>query len=408
MTDLLKIAWRNIWRNKRRTLITLASVYFSVFFAVTMRGYHLGMWKNLLDGVLHSYTGYLQIHAKDYWENKTLDYTFNFPDSLNNELLTDPGIRELVPRLESFALASSGEKTKPVFVSGIDPGKEIPFTQLTEKLKAGRLIEAKDHGVMLSQRLAAFLKLNIGDSLILISQGYQGASAQGLFPVLGIVKLPSLEWDNMMVYMPLTEAQSFYGAENRLSSMVVDVDGNNKLERIQERIRKKLDPTSYEVLTWKEMLVELYQQWRIDNASMILILGLLYLIIGFGIFGTIMMMTNERQHEFGIMVAIGMKNSKLTGIVSLEMFFLSSLGVLAGMVCSVPLVYFLYHHPFLITGETASVFAQYGMEPVIQVLWHWKYIVNQALSIYLVTLLAMFYPLYSILRLNLIKALRRT
>jgi ABC-type lipoprotein release transport system permease subunit len=404
--ELLKIAWRNLWRNRRRSLITLASIYFSVFFAVTMRGYHLGMWKNLLDGVLHSYTGYLQVHATGYWENKTLDYTFSWDEKLKASLASHKEVKDLIPRLESFGLASSGEKTKAVLVAGIQPDLEIPFTRLDEKIKKGRLIGPGDPGVVLSERLAMFLDLNPGDTLTLISQGYQGVSAQGLFPIRGIVKLPSPEWDNMMVYMTLENAQLFYSAEGKISSLVVDVPNDLNIEKLTRQLRMELNTEQYEVMSWKEMLVELYQQWQVDNSGMILILALLYLIIGFGIFGTVMMMINERQREFGIMVAVGMKPGKLSVVVSMEMILLSTLGVFSGMICSIPLVYFLYQHPFYITGDTAKVFAQYGMEPVIQVRWHWKYILNQALSVYLVTLLAAIYPMYSILRLQLIKALR--
>ncbi|MFN8207382.1 MAG: FtsX-like permease family protein [Bacteroidales bacterium] len=404
--ELLKIAWRNLWRNRRRSLITLASIYFSVFFAVTMRGYHLGMWKNLLDGVLHSYTGYLQIHATGYWENKTLDYTFSWDDSLNRSILANKDINGLIPRLESFGLASSGEKTKAVLVAGIQPELEIPFTRLDEKIRKGRLIDTDDPGVVLSERLSVFLGLKPGDTLTLISQGYQGVSAQGLYPVRGIVKLPAPEWDNMMVYMTLENAQIFYSAEGQISSLVVDIPPDSKIEKLARHLRTELNQQQYEVMSWKEMLVELFQQWQADNAGMILILALLYLIIGFGIFGTVMMMINERQREFGIMVAVGMKPAKLSFVVSTEMILLSSLGVFAGMISSIPLVYFLYLHPFNITGETAKVFAQYGMEPVIQVRWHWKYILNQGLAVYLVTLLAAIYPVYSIIRIKLIKALR--
>jgi ABC-type lipoprotein release transport system permease subunit len=372
-----------------------------------MRGYHLGMWKNLLDGVLHSYTGYLQIHAAGYWQNKTLDYTFFCDDSLKESLSAHREINRLIPRLESFALGSSGEKTKAVLVAGIQPELEIPFTHLDEKIKKGKLIDRDDSGVILSERLALFLNLNPGDTLTLISQGYQGVSAQGLFPVRGIVKLPSPEWDNMMVYMNLKNAQYFYSADNLISSLVVDISPNSRIDRLASQLRSRLDPEKFEVMSWKEMLLELYQQWQVDNAGMILILALLYLIIGFGIFGTVMMMINERQREFGIMVAVGMRPGKLSFVVSTEMILLSSLGVVAGMICSIPLVYFLYLHPFDISGDTAKVFAQYGMEPVIQVRWHWKYILNQALSVYLVTILAAIYPMYSIFRLKLVKALRK-
>jgi putative ABC transport system permease protein len=406
MFEYLTIAWRNIWRNKRRTLITLASVFFAVFFSVSMRGFHLGMWTSLLENVLHSYTGYIQVHATGYWNNKTLEYTFVLNDSLEQTLNKQKYVKGYIPRLESFALASSGEKTKGVLVSGIDPAKEAAFTRLEEKLKEGRLLLDGDPGVVLSQRLAKFLELEVGDTLTLLGQGYQGVTAAGIYPVRGIVKLPAPEWDNMMVYLTLPTAQSFYSAPEMLTSLVLDVNKNLNVDKLTRKVRAALDSNQYEVMNWKDMLVELYQQYEADTASMILMLALLYLIIGFGIFGTVLMMTTERLREFAIMIAVGMKRRKLGGILAAELLFITLLGVVLGMLGSIPLVYYYHIHPVEFSQQYANIMEIYGMEPVMSMHWHWHYIFNQGLSVIVITLIAIIYPIYSVFRLNLIKALK--
>jgi putative ABC transport system permease protein len=406
MFEYLTIAWRNIWRNRRRTMITLASVFFAVFFAVSMRGFHLGMWTSLLENVLHSYTGYIQVHAAGYWDNKTLEYTFVLNDSLEQTLNKQKYVKGYIPRLESFALASSGEKTKGVLVSGVDPIKEAAFTRLEEKLRAGRLLSDDDPGVVLSQRLAKFLELEVDDTLTLLGQGYQGATAAGNFPVRGIVKLPAPEWDNMMVYLTLPAAQSFYSAPKMLTSLVLDVNKNQNIDKLTRKVRAGLDPDQYEVMNWKEMLIELYQQYEADTASMIFILALLYLIIGFGIFGTVLMMTTERLREFAIMIAVGMKRRKLGGILAAELLYITLLGVVLGMLGSIPLVYYYHINPIEFSQQYAKIMEIYGMEPVMSMHWHWRYIFNQGLAVVAITLIAIIYPIYSVLRLNLIKALK--
>lgn len=406
MKEVLQFAWRNIWRNKRRTLITLSSVFFAVFLAIVMRGFHLGMWHSLLENVLHSYTGYLQIHRSGYHNGKTLDFTFRYTDSLQQAIGQNPNVRAAIPRLETFALASYGEKTKGVMVAGIQPAAENTFTRLNRRLVDGRLLNPADSGALVSQRLARFLGLNVGDTLVLLGQGYHSMSAAGLFPVRGILRLPSPEWDNKMVYLSLPMAQYFLSADSLLTTLVVDLRCTHRLETTSAKLMQSLKNGNYEVLTWKQSLEELYQQYEIDNISGIIIIGLLYLIIGFGIFGTVQMMTSERRHEFAVMIAVGMKPRRIIGLVSLEMFFISLLGLLAGMAASLPVVYGFSIHPIKVTGELTESFAQYGMEPFMGTLWQAKYILNQGLVIFGITLVAIAYPLLSLYNFKLARALK--
>lgn len=400
------LAWRNLWRNKRRTLITIASIFFSVVLAILMRGYHGGAWASLLENVLHSYTGYLQVHAKGYWNEKTLDYTMVWNDSLKNEIIKNKDVRNIVPRVESFALASAGEKTKGVIVVGIDPAIEDAFTNLTKKMVQGQMLQPNDNEVMLSQRLAKFLNIRVGDTLTLLSQGYQGASAAGIFRVKGIVKLPAPEWDNQLVYLPLLAAQNFYSLQGRLTSIVVDLHKTRRLEKVASALGKQLDHNKYEVMTWKEMLVELYQEYVSDESGGKIFLALLYLIIGFGIFGTVMMMTSERTREFGVLIAVGMKRYRLIVLISIEMLFIAALGVIAGVMAGIPVITYFHFNPIHLSGEYAKTMEVYGMEPVINVLWQANYIINQGLVVFVLALVAIAYPIYSVGKLSVIKALR--
>ncbi len=400
------LAWRNLWRNKRRTLITLASISFAVFFAIVQRGLHGGSWQNMLDNVLHSYTGYLQVHAKGYWDEKTFDYTFELSDSLSRQLSQNKNVKSLVPRVESFALASAGNKTKGVIVAGIDPAKEEQFSKLSDKIKDGSMLLASDTAIVVSQRFAHFMNIAVGDTLTLIGQGYQGASANGIFVVKGIVKLPSPEWDNQMVFMPLNIAQSFYSCDNRLTSLVIDIEKPRFLDQTTDAIAAKIDLDTYEVMTWRQMLNELYQQYVSDEGGGILILGLLYLIVGFGIFGTVMMMTAERTREFGVMLAIGTSYKRILSIVCFEMLLIATMGIILGMIGSLPLITYWHFNPIQLTGEMAQTMEIYGMEPVMPVLWQTDYIINQGIAVFVLTFFAVLYPIFRISRLNVIKALR--
>jgi putative ABC transport system permease protein len=401
------LAWRNLWRNKRRTLITAASVFFAVFFSVLMRGFHSGSWTYLIDNVLHSYTGYIQIHTKGFWENKSFDYSIASNDSLFDKVRKIKEVECLIPRIESFSLASIGEKTKGVVTVGIDPELEKTFSALDQKIVSGRYFNNSDSGIILSERLAKHLSIVIGDSLVLLSQGYQGASANGIFKVIGIVKLPSPEFDNQMVYMPLPLAQQFYSMQNRVTSMVVDIYDPQKMKNVIKKISLVTTTNKYEVMSWQDMLVELYQQYVSDEGGGIIMLILLYIIVGFGVFGTVLMMISERRHEFGIMVTVGMQRHRLIRLVSTELFYICFLGVILGIAGSLPIVAYYHFNPIQMSGEMAKSFAAFGMEPIIPMAWRSDYIIQQAINVGIIIVLALIYPMYSMYKLNLTKAIRR-
>ena len=151
---LLKLAWRNLWRNKRRTIITLASIFFAVILSTFMVSLKEGFYKGMIDSMIGAFTGYAQIHATGYWEDKTLENSFEFNDSLAQKLNNVTGLLSYAPRVESFALAASAEITRGTMVVGIDPKKEILHTDLQERVVQGEYLQADDQAALLGDALA--------------------------------------------------------------------------------------------------------------------------------------------------------------------------------------------------------------------------------------------------------------
>jgi len=406
MKEYLKMAWRNIWRNKRRTYITLASLFFAVFFALIMRGIQIGSYGNMVDNVVLAYTGYIQVHANGYWEDKVINKTLESSDELFNTISSLQNVKGMIPRLESFALASVGLQTKGVMVVGIDPEKEDPLTKISNKIVKGQYLNRDSDGVLVAERLAKYLKIDINDTLVLIGQGYHGISAAGKYPVSGIVNFPSPELDNQLVYMNLPTCQYFYSSENRLTSIVVDIEDTDKMNNTADKLKEKINPELYEVMTWKEMLTELVQSIEADNVGGLIMLGILYIIIAFGVFGTIMMMTAERIREFGVMVAVGMRKFKLAIIVVIETIYIGILGIISGSIGSIPILIYLYFNPIRLTGDVAKSMENYGIDPIMPVALEPGYFINQSLVVFIILFIAIIYPAFFILRLNVINALR--
>ena len=400
------LAWRNIWRNKRRSLITIASITFAVLLACVMRSMQLGSYDRMIETAARFFTGYIQVHDKGYWEDKTIDNSFSYDQGLLDSVASVPGVLEVVPRVESFALASYKQKTKGSMVLGIDPEKENALTRVKDKIVEGEYLEQGDDGAMIAQGLANYLNVGIGDTIVLIGQGYHGANAAGIYPIKGIMKFPVPEQNNGTIYLSLEQAQWLYAVNDQLSSLSLVVDKAKNVDRIVSDIQSRIDTTSYEVMGWKALMPDLVQGIEIDNLSSKVMIWILYAVIGFGMFGTFLMMTAERMYEFGVMLSIGMKRHIMQFTIFLEMALMSSIGVLAGVSISLPFLIYYYHHPIYFSGDAAKAIENFGVEPAYFFSIQPSLFYNQAWAIFLMALILALYPLIIIQKLSPVKAMR--
>lgn len=405
MNDYFKIAWRNLWRNRRRTMLTIASVLFALFLALLMRSMQLGSYSSMVESAVKSTTGYIQVHEKGYWDDKSIDNTFETSDSIESTILSHPNVSQIVPRLESFALLSSGRQTKGSVVIGTLPDTEDKASGLKGRLVSGNYLEEGDHAILLAEGLAQYLKAAIGDTIVILGQGYHGMTAAGAYPVKGIVSFIQPDINNSMTYIPLLAAQELYSSPSRLTSLSVMLADPDNMKKTRNDLVENL-PETLEVMNWNEMLVELVQAIEGDNISGQFTLGILYLVVGFGILGTILMSTMERRKEFGIMVAVGMRRTKLAIIVFIESLIISIMGILAGVAVSFPLILYFFYHPIPLTGEAADAMIEYNMEPVMPFLLEPGFFINQSLVVIVITMLTLIYPMTVIGRFKVIKAIK--
>lgn len=406
MREWLVLAWRNIWRNKRRTLIAAASVAFAVLFATTMSAMQKGAWDRMLNNVVHFYFGYAQVHAEGYWEEQTIDRSMEDSPELRDSLSALIGGKPVRPRLESFALASNGPVTMGVLLSGIDPEGEDGLTGLADRVSAGRYLNASDNGVLVAEGIAKELGLKVGDTLIVLSQGYHGASAADRFPITGLVSFGSPDLNKLMVFLPLPLAQYFFAAEGRVTTLVLQLDNVEEAATALTTLRQKLDPAEFEVLGWEDLLPDLVQARYLDTAGANIILGILYLIIAFGLFGTVLMMTKEREYEFGVLVAIGMRRPLLTQVVWIEVLFLSLVGAVVGMALALPVVAWYHVHPIVFTGDMARAYEQFGVEPVMPTAFELPIFLRQAFIVFLMASAMAVYPWWKIRSLSPVQSMR--
>ncbi|MEQ9188851.1 MAG: FtsX-like permease family protein [Cryomorphaceae bacterium] len=405
MKLLLKLAWRNLWRNKRRTGITLASVFFAVILATFMMSLKEGVYKNMTEAMVASYTGFIQVHANGYWASKSIDDAFIYSDSLAEVVENHPDVNGVVQRIENFALSATDSTSKGAMVVGTDPIGEMMMTHLNERIVDGEYFLPGDKAVLIGSGLAEFHHVGVGDTMVLLGQGYHGTNAAGKYPIKGIIKFGSPELSKQLVMLPIEEAKILYGMEGNITNLVVLLDDAESAVDVAADLRFALGD-GYESLAWPELVPDLVSMIEADKVEGYIFMFILYMVISFGIFGTVLMMLAERKHEFGVLVAIGMKRAKLGWVVFFETVVISVLGALIGILGALPICTAIYLNPIRFGGDQASMMEDYGMEPIIQTSIEPGIFLQQASVVALVACVIAIYPLVTLLNLNANKAMR--
>lgn len=403
---LIKMAWNNMWRNSTRTIITMAAIFFAVILSIATSSLRDGIFDNLIKNVVSFYTGYVQVHKQGYQNEQILDNSFIASLQIEQKILSDKNVSGITPRIESFALASAKDITKGCLLIGIDPEKENQITLLKNKLTEGEYIKSDDYAVLISQGLSERLKLKVSDTVVLIGQGYHGATAAGKYHIKGILKFGSPELNDKALFMPIAFAQDFYGATDMITSYILSLRNIKNPELTAATIRTSIG-NEYEVLTWGEIIPDIKQHIETDTNNAKYVQGVLYMLICFGIFGTLLMMMVERKFEMGMLVAIGMKKFKLVFLLLIESVLTVFSGCILGIIASIPLIYYFHEYPLKMGGETAEIYMRFGFEPIFPTSLDASNFIRQGIIVLIIGLILSLYPIYKVLRLNPVKAMKK-
>ncbi|MEC7878523.1 MAG: FtsX-like permease family protein [Bacteroidota bacterium] len=405
---IFKIAWRNIYRNKKRSLITITSIFGALFLIILMRALQFGFYDKLIETVVESYAGYVEIHADGFWDNQNLDNSMEVDQSLINDIKSVEGVENIVQRLQTFSLISMGEKTKGGVVNGINISEEQKITDWSKKMVSGSF-DIGDDEIIIGKGIAEYFDIKEDDTLILYGQGYRGMMAAGKYPVKGIIDLKNPDLNKLGIFMTIESARNYVSSEEISTHIIIDKEKYYKEENIVVDLSNVLSK-DYEIMSWKETLPEIEQTITADSAGGVIMAFILYIIVVFGMFGTVLMMTEERKYEFGVLISIGMSRIRLFGIVLIETVILSMIGVVLAILITYPICYYYYLNPIDMAdlmGEGADqMMEEMGFSPIAPMSIEWNIPLTHALVIFISSLLISIYPAIKISKLNPVKSMK--
>jgi putative ABC transport system permease protein len=404
----LRLAWRNVWKNSRRSLLTILAVLFATMLSVVMRGMQLGTYEVLITNMVKTYIGFLQIQTPEYQKNPSLRAAFVFDESMRTELMGQPGVVGLAPRIQADGLVSFGEQSQGAMILGLVPEQERLVSRLhTKVLEGSFLADDTSKQIVIGYKLLKNLNANVGDRVVLLAQGFDGSLGNDAYTIVGSLKTGTPEFDGMAIFMGLRDARALLGMTTQVHVVALALDHLSLLRPAQERIQHMLNARNLKVLTWNEVSPELMRHIELDNVSGILMLAVLIVIVAFGILNTVLMSVTERFREFGVMLSMGMRNGRLVLLVLGETAMITLVGILVGDAIAWCINYYIMLHPIAIAG-LESISEEFGLDYRLFSTVQPSVFVNSSVAVLGISLMMTLYPAYRVSKLEPLRGLRFT
>lgn len=407
MVITLRLAWRNLWRNPRRSWLTASAIAFAAMLLVFMITLQLGAYDMMIDTTLRVYTGQMQVQREGYHDKPQMRATVPEAVRLAAQLREVTGLSAIAVRAQGFALASSAERSYGVPVVGVEPMHEAEVSTVPHLVKSGRYLSGADaQEVVLGSALARNLKIKVGDELTLLGSGRDGSVAATVLPVVGIFESGNPELDRHLVQLPLATFQEVFTMGADAHAIVVSGQRYDAIPQTKAQVAALLHDTQQGlvVLDWEELIPGVKQLIQTDMVQNWITYLALILIVTLSIMNTFLMSVLERTREFGIMMALGTSALRIGSMVMMESVFLTLLGLVIGVALGGGIAVYLHYEGFTFPGMK-EIYAQYGLPGVIHPKLSFAGFALGPAVIFVFTVVAALYPALRVRRLRPVEAM---
>lgn len=400
---LFKLAWRNLWRNKRRSLIIQLSVVVGVFAIITLDSISNGFLYQMLFNQISISVSHIQIHKEGFRDNKLVQNYIPDYEKAEKIVKRNSHIKAYSKRVIAFGLVSSAANSSSIYIYGVIPKDEAKVSIIKSSVTKGTYLTGASHEILIGEKLAEKLEVSIGDKIVIMANTIHGNVGSDLFRVVGLFKTFSSEFDKANIYIPLQSAQRLLGIGDKIYEIAMITNNYGTAPQIASVLSKKLD-NDYEILSYKDLLPLLIIQLEFYKETSFIVTLIVSLALIFGIINTMLMAVFERIREFGVLMSIGMKNRKLFSMILTEAFILGIIGTVAGTILAL-----LIEIPLTHSGLDLSIFAQsldsFGIGAIIFPSVSFENTLITFFTIPIVAVLGAIYPALKAIRLQPVYAL---
>jgi putative ABC transport system permease protein len=408
MDAILRLAWRNLWRNKRRTWLTVSAIAFVTVLMVFLITLQLGSYDLMIDSSLRIFTGQMQVQREGYLEKPQIRKVIPDAQALAERLRADPVLAPfgIAVRAQSFALASSSTRSYGAQVVGIEPDFEPKVSTIPHLVKKGRWLGGLHaQEAVLGSAIAQNLQIKVGDELTLLGSAMDGSVAATVVPVVGIFESGMRDLDRIAIEIPLGTFQDLFGMGTDAHAIVFLAPELKYLPFMHAEVARRLPPSpTLVVLDWEKLIPGLKQLTQADWTTGWFMYIALIAVVTFSILNTFLMSVLERTREFGIMLALGATPLRIGALVFAETVFLALLGLGIGVGLGIGIAGFLSVSGFTYPG-LKELMGQYGLPGLIYPQLSVTSVLIGPAVILVFILVAALYPALRIRRLEAVEAI---
>jgi putative ABC transport system permease protein len=400
------LAWRNIWRHPRRTLLTIAAMVFANTLLVFMLGLQFGQYRMMIDNSLRIFTGQMQVQASGYHDEPHMYRAIPAADELAQAIRDNTRLDAVSVRGYGFALLSSETRTIGAQISGVDPQHEPRVSTLPGLIKQGRYLQGNSSNeIVVGSTLARNLKVSPGDELTILGSGRDGSIAATVAPVVGIFESGNRDLDRQMLSMPIDTFRDVFSMGDQAHSIIIGGE-RDQADSIAAAARAAIQGNDELVLLdWEALMPGLKQAIQADFTSAWLMYAVLIVLVAFGMLNTMLMSVLERTHEFGILLALGVRHGKLGRMIITESAVLAMTGMLLGMLSGGLVIWYFLVNGFSYPGMEAMG-ERFNIPSVLYPEISLRSLLPGPLAVFIATLLASLYPIWHMRKLRPIEALQ--
>ncbi|MGB3211010.1 MAG: ABC transporter permease [Desulforhopalus sp.] len=360
MGDYL-LAWRNVWRNPRRSVLTILAIIFASALLIFMLSFQFGAWEEMIDSSVRLSTGHLQVQPPGYQDRPQMRKVIQEPDNLLAMVRAIDGVDNAALRAETFALAAGPERSRGIMISGVRPDDERLVSSLPSQMKEGRYLQDDDAEVAVIGALGAErLQVGIGDECTLLGQGRDGSVAATVVRIVGIFRTGIDQFDRSTLQLPYSHFDEVFSMRGAAHRLVIMTKNLADADPVAATVRMSPEASGLAVLTWDQLTPGLKQSIELDLISGVITYAILVIVVSFSILNTFFMAIFERTREFGMLMSIGTKPLRLVKIMLLESMAMTLVGLLIGIAVGTAVTLVFSGHGIGM-GESSDLMAQYGI-----------------------------------------------
>jgi len=407
--DLFSLAWKNLWRNRRRTLITLAALSLSLMLVQGFHNLSFGVYARMVDSGVRAGSGHIAVYRGDYAQSRNEKLSFA-ADDLPQKIAALPAVQAVLPRVYLPGLAQSSRESRGILLTGVDPAAELavnPFLRHQPKEQMLRSADGRD--ALLGSKLMQELKLGLGDKFVVTVQNRDGELASELFRIRGVVKTGIRDFDRSLVMVGRQRAAAMAGIPGQVQELAVILKrAAAEAATLPQIAGIVAGRPQLHALSWQQAMPNLANAIRLDYSSQQFIFVVILLIVTIGVVNTLLMSVMERIREFGVILAVGASPGRLRRLVLAEALLLGLAALVVGSLLGSLLTWYLVAVGIDLRNymPDAMEFGGVVFEPVLRATWDIAWMVRIALYVVGLALLASLYPAVKAARISPVEAMR--